>query len=290
MIPTKAVTDFEGTFAAVDNCPKTEGTEFRVMTYNIMAQWSGWGGDYMPVEQRMDGFKAIMDAYSPDVVGLQEVSSHWSDQILEEYGGEYAYVYKKTPDGKFVNLSTIIYKKDKFDLIDKGLQYFSYNGPNQIRLVTWVILRDKATGKQFAFFNTHWRFQESDGTDKERQSHAAENAEIINKVMADHPDVKYAFSTADYNTDRVDPLCLNFLKNANLVDTIDLAKEAGTLKNEVGGSGTLGMSRLELKGGRTIDNIFCTNNVQVLRHETILWNCVEHVSDHSPKYADIVLN
>lgn len=284
------ITDMTTTLELVSECPLTAGAEFRVMTYNIMAQWSGWGGDYMPVEQRFEAFASIMDVYSPDVVGLQEVSEQWSNKILAEYGSEYAYIYQKTPDGKYINLSTIIYKKDKFNVVDKGLQYFSFNGPNQIRLVTWAIFEDKATGKQFAFFNTHWKFQEADGTNKERESHSKENAVIINNVMAAHPNVKYAFSTADYNTVLTHQYCINFLKEANLVNSLDIAKAAGTLKNEVGGCGSLGASRVDNVGGGSIDNIFVTNNMKVLRHETILWNCVEHVSDHSPKYADIVLD
>lgn len=283
------IVDTEGDLLDVKECPKTEGAEFRVMTYNIMAQWSGWGGDYMPVEQRFEAFKAVMDIYAPDVVGLQEVSEQWSNKILKEYGSKYAYIYQKTPDGKFINLSTIIYNKAKFDVVDKGLQYFSFNGPNQIRLVTWAIFRDKETGKEFAFFNTHWKFQESDGTNVERESHSKENVTIINNVMAAHPTVKYAFSTADYNTVLTHEYCINFLKGANLVNSLDIAKAAGTLKNEVGGCGTLGVSRITNTGGGSIDNIFVTNNMKVLRHETILWNLIEHVSDHSPKYADIVL-
>ncbi len=283
------IKDSEGTFLDVIEQPKTEGTEFRVMTYNVMAQWSGWGGDYMPVPQRYEAFKAIIDGYSPDVVGLQEVSSQWSEKILNEMKDTYTFVNRKTPDGKFVNLSTIIYKHDKFDLIDSGLQYFSYNGPNQIRLVNWAIFKDKETGKQFAFFNTHWMFYSIDNNDGQRKSHSEEHAVIINKVMANHPDVKYAFSTGDYNTELDHEYCKNFLKNANLINSLDIAKAAGTLKNNVGGSGSLGVPRKDMTGGGQIDNIFVTNNMKVLRHETILWNCVEHVSDHSPKYADIVL-
>lgn len=283
------ITDSEGTFRKVTSCPKTEGAEFRVMTYNIMAQWTNWGGDYMPVEQRYEAFKAVIDVYSPDVVGLQEVSEQWSTKILNELGDEYAYIYRETPDGKFVNLSTIIYKKEKLEVVDKGLQYFSYNGPNQIRLVTWAIFKDKETGKQFAFFNTHWCFQQTDGSNDQRESHSIENAVIINKVMADHPDTKYAFSTADYNTTLDHTYIHNFLQSANLVNSLDIAKTAGTLQNEVGGCGTLGASRENNTGGGSIDNIFVTNNMKVLRHETILWNLIEHVSDHSPKYADIVL-
>lgn len=273
----------------VESQPLTDGAEFRVMTWNIMAQWEGWGGDYMPVSQRMESFKKNMEIYSPDVVGLQEVSEHWSVQIKELFGDEYNFVYQRTPDNKFYNLSTIIYKKDKFREIAKGLKYFTINGPNQIRLVDWVILEDKVTLKKFAFFNTHWKFQESDGTNVERESHSIENVTIINDIVKQYA-VEYAFSTADYNTVLTHPYCLNFLKGTGLVNTLDIAKASGNLINEVGGCGSLGVSREHNTGGGSIDNIFCTPNMKVLRHETILWNGIEHVADHSPKYADIVLN
>lgn len=273
----------------VSSQPLTEGAEFRVMTWNIMAQWEGWGGDYMPVTQRMESFKANMEIYSPDVVGLQEVSEHWSVQIKELFGDEYTYVHQRTPDNKFYNLSTIIYKTDKFNEVAKGLKYFSFNGPNQIRLVNWVILEDKVTLKRFAFFNTHWKFQEADGTNAEREAHSIENVTIINDVVKQYS-VEYVFSTADYNTVLTHQYCLNFLKGTGLVNTLDIAKASGNLINEVGGCGSLGASRENNKGGGSIDNIFCSPNMKVLRHETILWNGIEHVADHSPKYADIVLN
>lgn len=273
----------------VESQPLTEGAEFRVMTWNIMAQWTGWGGDYMPVSQRFESFKKNIEIYSPDVVGLQEVSEHWSIQIKEEFGDEYNFVYQRTPDDKFYNLSTIIYKKDKFREIAKGLKYFTYNGPNQIRLVDWVILEDKVTLKKFAFFNTHWKFQESDGTNAERESHSIENVTIINDIVKQYA-VEYAFSTADYNTTLEHQYCKNFLKGTGLVNTLDIAKASGNLINETGGCGSLGSSRENMTGGGSIDNIFCTPNMKVLRHETILWNGIEHVADHSPKYADIVLN
>lgn len=280
----------EGTYSLlkVKDEPLAEGAEFRAMTFNIMAQWPNWGGDYMPVVQRFESFKAIIDGYSPDVAGVQEVSDHWSDMILDVYGDTYEFVNRITPDGLFVNLSTIIYKKAKFDLVDSGLQYFSYNGPNKIRLVDWAILKDKKTSKQFAFFNTHWMFTKD--PDTEREAHSVENAVIIKQVLADHPGVKHAFSTADFNTRLDHPYIINFLKNAGLVNSLDVAKESGHLINEVGGCSKPGVCRESYVGGGSIDNVFVTPTMQVLRHETILWNGIEHVSDHSPKYADVVLD
>lgn len=283
-------TEHSASLLKVKHQPKTDGTEFRVMTYNIMAEWPGWGGDYMPIVKRAEGFRAVMSVYDPDVAGVQEVSPEWSEYILKEYGNEYEYINRMTPDGLFVNLSTIIYKKEKFDVLDSGLQYFSFNGPNKIRLVDWAIFRDKATGKSFAFFNSHWCFYRAIDNDAQRESHSKENAVIINQVMADHPDVKYAFSMADFNTVLEHEFSKNFVRDAGLVNSRDVAEEAGTMINRAGGCSTPGKARHMQTGGGSIDNIFITPNMKVLRHETILWNGVEHVSDHSPKYADFVLD
>ena len=283
-------TEYSASLLKVKDQPKTEGTEFRVMTYNIMAEWPGWGGDYMPIVKRAEGFRSIMKAYDPDVAGIQEVSPEWSEYILKEYGDEYEYINRMTPDGLFVNLSTIIYKKSKFDVLDQGLQYFSFNGPNKIRLVDWAIFRDKATGKDFAFFNSHWCFYRAIDNDAQRKSHSEENAVIINKVMADHPDVKYAFSMADFNTPLEHEFAKNFIRDAGLVNSRDIAEKAGTMINCAGGCSRPGTARhMQATSEFCIDNIFVTPNMKVLRHETILWNGVEHVSDHSPKYADFIL-
>ncbi len=284
-----SLSDSEKCFLKVRNEPISEDAEFRVMTYNIMAQWTGWGGDYMPVFKRYEAFKGIIDVYSPDVIGLQEVSSQWSEKIRDELT-DYDFVNRVTPDGKFVNLTTIIYKRNKFEIVDTGLKYFTINGPTQIRLVNWAIFRDKATGKKFAFFNSHWGPSGEIENYTARRAQSYEHAEIINEVMAAHPDVKYGFSTADYNTGLTDVLTYDFLSISNFTNTLDIAKASGNLKNEVGGCGELGVSRENNRGGGSIDNIFSTKNVKVLRHETILWSAVEHISDHSPKYADVVLN
>lgn len=274
------ITDYTGTYLKVTEAPKAAGTDIRVMTYNITAQWEGWGGDYMPIAMRYEGFKSVMDIYDPDIVGLQEVSSEWSNIILSKMGGEYAYVHQNTPDGKFVNLSTIIYRKDRFTLISDGLQYLNPQGPNHIRLVTWAILKDKQTGDSFAFFNTHW--------DPSYTQHHTDNIDIVNKVMADNPNVKYAFSTGDYNTKPGSVPYTAFLAKTGLVNSRDVARASGTLKNDLGGCAKIGVNKEEVTTTGPIDHIFITKNIKVLSYETVIWNAVHHVSDHSPKYADIV--
>lgn len=273
------ISDYSDSFLKVKEAPRASGSEYRIMTYNILAHY--WT-DYICIDKRSEPFRAVIDVYSPDIVGLQEVCNEWSAKLPAILGEEYAFVNQKTPDGKFINLSTIIYKKDKFEVVESGLEYLTPQGPNHIRLVNWAIFKDKATGKQFAFFNTHW--------DPTSGPHGADHARILNKIMAEHPDVKHVFSTGDYNAKPGTEAYTTFLTQTGLVNSCDVAKAAGTLKNEAGGCSTVGFNREDTATGGPIDHVIITKNVGVLAFETILWNGIEHVSDHSPKYADVVLN
>ena len=273
-----SIADYSGSYLKITEAPRADGTELRVMTYNILANY--WT-DYIATDLRYEPLKGVIDVYDPDIIGLQEVCAQWSNKIYSKLSDTYAFVNQKTPDGKFVNLSAIIYKKDKFEVVETGLEYLTPQGPNHIRLVNWAIFKDKATGKLFAFFNTHW--------DPASGPHGADHAKILNKVMADHPDVKYAFSTGDYNAKPGTEAYTTFLQNTGLLNASDVAKAAGTLKNDAGGCAVVGKNKESLTTSGPIDHIIITNNIDVLAFETILWNGVEHVSDHSPKYADIKL-
>lgn len=273
------ITDYSDDYLKVTSAPRADGTEMRVMTYNILAHY--WT-DYISVDRRYEPLKSVLDIYDPDIVGLQEVCNEWSNKLYTKLNDTYAFINQKTPDGKFINLSTIIYKKDKFEVVDSGLEYLTPQGPNHIRLVNWAIFKDKQTGKLFAFFNTHW--------DPSSGPHGADHAKILNKVMADHPDVKYAISTGDYNAKPGAEAYMTFLDQTGLVNSIDAAKAAGTLKNNAGGCASVGTNKETVATGGPIDHIIITKNIGVLSFETILWNGVEQVSDHSPKYADVTLN
>lgn len=279
----------KGSLLEEEKVPLTSGAEFRLMTYNILAEWESWGGGYMPVEQRLEGFRAVFDVYSPDVVGLQEVSDIWSEKLAVILKEEYGFINRRTPDDLFYNLCTIVYKKSRFSLVDSGLQYFSYNGPNIIRLVNWGILEDKNTNKRFVIFNTHWMWAYPDGRDDERRSHILDNIKIINQKMDSLDDVKMCFATADYNSTLDYDYMQKFLRETGLVNTRDLAKDSGTLINNPVGLGDPGIPKTDANPEKAIDHIFCKPFVDVLRHETIITNKVEHVSDHCPKYVDVVL-
>lgn len=98
----------------------------------------------------------------PDIIGFQEVTwMHYGylTDILEGYDSVITY------RDKFI-LSEgcpIFYRTDKFDLLDKGSFWLSKTpevmskdwGAANYRITSYVILKEKATNKEFVVFNTH---------------------------------------------------------------------------------------------------------------------------------------
>ena len=223
---------------------------------------------------------AVLKVYSPDVVGVQEVTDQWYKILPGYIDGEYAFLWERTPDG-LTNYSSILYKKDKYNIIDSGVTYFSTNGKNNIRLVTWAVFEDIKTLGRFIVFNTHWSWESA----QIARVQATEQVALIRQVTA-----KYnypVFCTADYNTVQLTDNYNYFLEQAGIVDAKYVALELGVLKNKSGGCGALGTPRGET--GNSIDHIFISPSIEVFAFETVVINRTFDLSDHSPKYCDVRL-
>ena len=262
--------------------PLTEGADIRIMTANILAEFKSWSNTYeiTPVYERIEIFAALMEVYKPDVIGIQEVTPHWHETIPQYLGDTYEIIYTKTPDG-LVNYSTILYDKTKYDLVDSGVTYFTTEGKNNIRLVTWGVFSSKTSDIKFSVFNSHWCWD----TEEHNRQQALEESQLIKKVTEKYP-YPY-FCTADYNTKQDSANYKYFMELTGAVDAKYAAKDAGTLLNVAGGCANLGEARPS--GGNSIDHIFMTPECRVLAFATVLDNAIQDLSDHSPKYADIKL-
>ena len=98
----------------------------------------------------------------PDIIGFQEatfIHYNYLTEAMPDYSSEMAY------RDNFV-LSEgcpIFYRTDKFELIDSGSFWLSETpevmskdwGSEHYRICVYVILKEIATGKEFAVFNTH---------------------------------------------------------------------------------------------------------------------------------------
>lgn len=138
-------------------------TPIRVGTYNIrlaagdrgtVNEWKLRRGDLATLVRKMD----------LDVLGLQEVMSEQADYLRAQFPG-YAMVGVHRDDGKRKGEATpVFYRKDRFEALKSGTFWLSKSpdvpgsrswGTACTRICTWVLLKDRGSGKTFCFATTH---------------------------------------------------------------------------------------------------------------------------------------
>lgn len=135
----------------------------KVMSYNIRLDTEADGVNQW--KNRPDKVIGLIKKYNPDLFGVQEAMHN---QMLDLQSGlsEYSYVGVGRDDGKEKGeYSAIFYKKEKFELISQNTFWLSETpdvpGSKSwdaaiTRVVTHAVFKDKTTGKQFLYANTHF--------------------------------------------------------------------------------------------------------------------------------------
>ncbi len=246
----------------------------RIMSFNIRCN------EY---EARKNVVPALIEAYAPDSAGLQECTYQWYVRLTEELE-DYAFVGvgrdTGTLDKDCGEISAVIYRKDKFNLIDSGTFWLSET-PDEVsrgwdgacnRICTWVVLEEKQTGVRYAHVNTHL-------------DHMGKNARTNGVELVKEKALSYDIPTVvtgDFNFDKGTDL-YNQLVTGGLRDTQDIAPDTMTGKTYHGYSGG--------KAGKPIDFICVNEKITDVRVYKILREKYEgtFTSDHYPIYSDMVI-
>ena len=142
----------------------TEGdTSLVVMTYNIRLNTPDDSINSWPF--RKEKVIGLIAKQEPAVFGLQEALPDQVRDMEKAFPG-HARIGVGRDDGKESGeFSPVFYDKARFSLIRSGTFWLSEkpSTPGSLgwdaacrRIVTWVKLEDKTTGKEFCFFNTHF--------------------------------------------------------------------------------------------------------------------------------------
>lgn len=135
------------------------GSKLKILDYNIRCANDGEG---KMIADRAPRLEAVIRKYEPDVIGLQEASRRWinelEDRLYQDYKMRYLY---RAPTSR--EATPILWKRDKFELRREGHFWLSDMpelptksfGTKHYRICNWVILRLKETGEDFIFVNTH---------------------------------------------------------------------------------------------------------------------------------------
>ena len=137
---------------------KAKEASYRVMSYN--------DGDNSTT--RPHQVSAIINDYSPDLIGMQEVQMIHL-HIYEATFPGYKTVYFDTNDHYHIG-PPILYKAARFELVESGSQFLSdtpdvlfsmYEESDYTRNYIYAIFKDKLTGDKFVAVNTHLDYVES---------------------------------------------------------------------------------------------------------------------------------
>jgi len=229
------------------------------------------------------GFVANMIRfYDVDVLGTQEVLHNQLTDLLTSLPA-YAYAGVGRLDGKTAGeYSAIFYKKEKFELLKTGNFWLSET-PEKAgvkgwdaaceRIVTWVILKEKETGKKFAFINTHFDHM---GKIARRES-AKLLLSRVDLIAQGLP----LFVSGDFNAAPQSEV-IAMLSDKNTVNHLTDSRSVAPFIYGPGWTNHA-FGQVPMEKRRIIDYIFVKNNVSVERLAVIaemLDNL--YLSDHNP--------
>jgi endonuclease/exonuclease/phosphatase family metal-dependent hydrolase len=242
------------------------------MSFNIQVGYRSSTRDEQVIE--------MIKKYDADVIGLQEASLDWIQTILKACP-EYTYVGKSRDGSLSGEYNPILYKEDKFTLIDSTTKWLSptpdvvsrFPESNMNRITTIAILRRNSDGRTFVHANTH--LHHDNDTARTLQ------AEVLIKLLGDYSDYPI-FISGDFNAS-YSALCISRIKDAEYESSEYLAYKCQsyiTTNNKWGGG-----------GGGVIDYIFSHPNKTTILSYRVCTEMINgsYASDHNPLYIEAII-
>lgn len=260
---------------------QAQHADIRVASYNLRMDTPRDSLNAWP--HRKENVKALIRYHDFDIVGTQEGFLHQLQDLMEMPG--YAYFGAGRDDGKQAGEhSAIVYKKDRFEVIDSGDFWLSetpdrpglgWDATCCNRIASWVKFNDRHTGKAFFVFNVHFDHQ---GVVARRESGKLMLAKIA-EIAQGEP----VICTGDFNstpeTEQIKGL------SAVLQDAY-----TATQMPPYGPVGTSNGFRFTASFKNRIDYVFVSNHFEVLTYAALTdAKDQRYPSDHLPVVAKVRL-
>lgn len=247
-----------------------------VATFNLRMDTSSDGENAWPNRKEM--VKGLIRYHDLDIIGTQEGFKHQLDNILEL--SEYAYVGGGRDDGKDAGEhSAIIYKKDRFKLLDNGDFWYSetpdvpgkgWDATCCNRICSWGKFKDKSSGKEFFVFNSHYDHEGKVA----RKNSSLLLLKRIEQIAGDNP----VFATGDFNATPDDEPIQIIYDSGKFNDSYLVTQEP-----PYGTTGTFSAFKLDAPMKSRIDYIWITPGITVKKYGVL--NDMQYgrfPSDHFP--------
>lgn len=268
---------------AFSGCKTTpEKITLNCATFNI--RYDNPGDSLNSWQYRKDRVVRFIEEKKLDIVGMQEVLHH---QFLDLKAGlpKYDGIGVGRDDGKTAGeYAPLFYRKDKYEVLESNTFWLSED-PEAVgklgwdaactRIATWAKFKDKKTGQEFMFVNTHF---DHIGTEARRQS-----ALLIIRKIKDIVGSQPAIVTGDFNVnDRSEAY-------ETLTTNEFVLKDAYKIAEKVSGvSYTFhDFCRIPTKDCEKIDFIFVTPQIRVTHSEIPQEQPTALLTDHNPQIAEV---
>ena len=255
-----------------------------VASFNIRLDTPNDSLDAWPNRKEM--VKGLIAFHEFDLFGIQEGFHHQITDILEL--GDYAYVGSGRDDGLSAGEhSAIIYKKDRFEVLDNGDFWFSetpdvpgkgWDATCCNRICSWASFRDKCSGSEFFLFNMHYDHE----GEVARRNSSLLLLQRVREIAGDNP----VICTGDFNaTPDSEPIRI-ILQDGLLNDAYSTTK-----KPPYGTTGTFNSFRLDHPMQNRIDYVWTTGHFTVNKYGVLNDMQYGHFpSDHFPVLVNVTLN
>lgn len=259
------------------NKPEKGGNSLNIATFNLRMDTPKDSANAWPNRKEM--VKGLIRFHDFDIFGTQEGFKHMLDGVAELEG--YAYIGVGRDNGEEAGEhSAIFYKTSRFELLDKGNFWFSeapdmpgkgWDATCCNRICSWGKFRDRESGKEFYFFNSHYDHQ---GKVARRESSKLLLARI-RQIAGEQATV---IATGDFNALPTDEPIVTLASDGLLRDAYTLSQQP-----PYGTEGTHNSFRLNAEMKGRIDYIWVTKGVEVKKYGVL--NDMQYgrfPSDHFP--------
>lgn len=254
----------------------------RVASYNLRMDTPRDSINAWP--NRREGVAALISYHDFDIVGTQEGFKHQLQFLCQESSG-YTYYGGGRDDGIDAGEhAAILYKKDRFMVLDSG-DFWLRETPDTpglgwdatccFRICSWVRLQDKATGREFYVFNTHFDHQGVIA----RQESAKLLLAKIQEIAGDQP----VICLGDFNST---PETIQIQQISEVLKDAYFHSEAPPY----GPVGTFNGFKWDAALENRIDYVFVSAHFRIRKYAALTDSKDQrYPSDHLPVVADLVL-
>ncbi len=237
---------------------------------------------------RKENTVRMINFYDLDIIGMQEVLVHQLNYLKENLN-QYKSVGVGREDGKEKGeFAPVFYRKDRFEELKSGTFWLSET-PEKIskgwdaaleRIASWVVLKDKTTGKEFIFINTHF--------DHRGKKARVESAKLLKQKAKELSGDLQLILTGDFNLVPESEGIQTLLKadgDNTVVNSSSIAKY-----NYGPDWTTCGFDNRPFEVRKVIDYIFL-KNVPTVHRYAVLSEMLNDVflSDHCPVFVQLEL-